>query len=71
MVAAVIAAVPLFFEAIRDIRPKPDHEGYIQYFRWGYAVSLIATDALGGYVFARMAANQGRSQTKLTHLTWF
>ncbi|KZL70674.1 hypothetical protein CT0861_05923 [Colletotrichum tofieldiae] len=59
VVAAVVAAVPLFFEAVRDIRPKPDNEGDVNYYRWVYAIFLIATDALGGYVFARMAANQG------------
>ncbi|GKT46641.1 uncharacterized protein ColSpa_06822 [Colletotrichum spaethianum] len=59
VVAAVVAAVPLFFEAVRDIKPKPDEEGEVNYFRWAWAVFLIATDALGGYVFARMASNQG------------
>ncbi|KAK1599103.1 uncharacterized protein LY79DRAFT_536974 [Colletotrichum navitas] len=59
VVAAVVAAVPLFFEAVRDIKPKPDGDGGVDYFRWVNAIFLVATDALGGYVFARMAANQG------------
>ncbi|KAK2050756.1 hypothetical protein LZ31DRAFT_4973 [Colletotrichum somersetense] len=59
VVAAVVAAVPLFFEGVRDIKPKPDGDGNVDYFRWMYAIFLVATDALGGYVFARMAANQG------------
>ncbi|KAK1826553.1 hypothetical protein QBC39DRAFT_364127 [Podospora conica] len=59
LIAAVVAAIPLFFDTIRDIEPKPDDEGKTNYLRWGYAVFLIPTDALGGYVFARMAANQG------------
>ncbi|KAK1986819.1 hypothetical protein LZ30DRAFT_250219 [Colletotrichum cereale] len=34
VVAAVVAAVPLFFEAVRDIKPKPDQDGEVNYFRW-------------------------------------
>ncbi|KAL0932872.1 uncharacterized protein CTRU02_211835 [Colletotrichum truncatum] len=59
VIAGVVAAFPLFFESIRDIKPKPDDDGRINYYRWVYAVFLIGTDALGGYVFARMASNQG------------
>ncbi|KAH8201446.1 hypothetical protein TruAng_004370 [Truncatella angustata] len=36
-----------------------DQEGKPEYFRWVFAIFLIGTDALGGYVFARMASNQG------------
>lgn len=44
---------------IRNIQPIADHEGNIQYYSWVKAVLLIPSDALGGYIFARMAANQG------------
>ncbi|KAK4160246.1 hypothetical protein QBC43DRAFT_245785 [Cladorrhinum sp. PSN259] len=59
VIAGVVAAVPLFFETIRDIQPKPDDQGETNYFRWVFAIMLIASDPLGGYVFARMASNQG------------
>ncbi|KAF9869761.1 hypothetical protein CkaCkLH20_12804 [Colletotrichum karsti] len=59
VVAAVVAAVPLFFETVRDIKPKPDADGEVDYFRWLWAIFLIPFNALGGYVFARMATNQG------------
>ncbi|KAI0175438.1 hypothetical protein BJ166DRAFT_174748 [Pestalotiopsis sp. NC0098] len=59
IVAAVVAAVPLVPEMIRNIQPVQDQEGKTEYFRWVYAIFLIAADALGGYVFARMAENQG------------
>lgn len=59
IIAAVVAAVPLVFEMIRNIHPVQDQEGKTEYFRWVYAILLIAADALGGYVFARMAENQG------------
>ena len=58
IVAAVVAAVPLIFEMVRNIQPVQDQEGKTEYYRWVYAIFLIAADALGGYVFARMAANQ-------------
>ena len=51
--------MPLFPETIRDIRPKADGNGKTDYFRWVYAILLIASDAVGGYVFARTASNQG------------
>lgn len=55
----MVAAVPLAAEMVRDIQPKLDDQGNKMSYRWVYAVFLIASDALGGYVFARMAANQG------------
>lgn len=64
LIAAVVASIPLVFDTIRDIEPKPDDEGKTDYFRWAWAVFLIPTDALGGYVFARMAANQGQHHPK-------
>ncbi|KAK6083013.1 hypothetical protein SCUP515_02247 [Seiridium cupressi] len=59
VIAAVVAAVPLIPEMVRNIQPIPDQDGNSQYYRWVYAIFLIASDALGGYVFARMALNQG------------
>lgn len=59
LVAAVVAGVPLFFEMIRAIQPPQDDDGKPVYFRWVWGVFLTPMDALGGYVFARMAANQG------------
>ncbi|KAH8723113.1 hypothetical protein GQ44DRAFT_828519 [Phaeosphaeriaceae sp. PMI808] len=60
LIAAVVAAVPFLFEAARTLEPKPstgqdDDEGPHPYL----AIFLIASDPLGGYVFARMASNQG------------
>lgn len=59
LIAAVVAAVPFLFEAIRTLEPNPlaedDDEGPHPYL----AIFLIASDPLGGYVFARMASNQG------------
>ncbi|KAH6645153.1 hypothetical protein BKA67DRAFT_542130 [Truncatella angustata] len=59
VIAAVVAAVPFIFEMVRNIQPVLDQEGKPEYFRWVFAIFLIGTDALGGYVFARMASNQG------------
>ncbi|KAF7523780.1 hypothetical protein G7054_g11647 [Neopestalotiopsis clavispora] len=59
VIAAVVAAVPLIFEMIRNIQPVQDQDGKTEYYRWVYAIFLIPADALGGYVFARVAANQG------------
>jgi len=59
VISAVVAAVPLFFETLRFLRPQQDEQGNTSYFSWVLAIFLIPTDALGGYVFARMAANQG------------
>jgi hypothetical protein len=55
----VVAAVPLLFEMVHSIQPPRNDDGQVEYFRWVWAVLLIATDTLGGYVFARMAANLG------------
>ncbi|KAK1749334.1 hypothetical protein QBC47DRAFT_395951 [Echria macrotheca] len=59
VIAALVAAIPLFPETIRDIRPKPDDQGRTNYFRWVWAILLIMSDAVGGYVFARTASGQG------------
>ncbi|KAJ6280840.1 hypothetical protein J3E71DRAFT_362250 [Bipolaris maydis] len=63
LLAAVVAAVPFLFEAIRTLEPNPssedDGEGPHPYL----AIFLIASDPLGGYVFARMASNQGDLRT--------
>ncbi|KAK2735693.1 hypothetical protein CKAH01_18946 [Colletotrichum kahawae] len=59
VISAVVAAFPLVFETIRDLWPKPDEEGKVDYFRWKWSIFLVGSNALGGYVFARMAANQG------------
>lgn len=29
LIAAVVAAIPLIFESVRDLEPKPDQEGKI------------------------------------------
>ncbi|KAA8621951.1 hypothetical protein PtrV1_06452 [Pyrenophora tritici-repentis] len=69
LIAAVVAAVPFLFEAIRTLEPNPsaedDNEGPHPYL----AIFLIASDPLGGYVFARMASNQGdlRTPTSVIH----
>lgn len=76
LIAAIVAAIPLFFESIRDIEPKASENGgkttYLilnicqvikqnidMYNRPMLSVALLGTNALGGYVYARMAANQG------------
>ncbi|PQE33838.1 hypothetical protein CJF32_00010829 [Rutstroemia sp. NJR-2017a WRK4] len=65
LIAALVASIPLFFESIRDLEPKPEENGGNEsvdlgpYSRPIISVCLIGADALGGYVFARMASNQG------------
>ncbi|KDN68470.1 hypothetical protein CSUB01_05639 [Colletotrichum sublineola] len=40
LVAAVIAAAPLFFEGVRNIKPNPDENGNVEYFRWMHSAGM-------------------------------
>ncbi|KAG9229071.1 hypothetical protein BJ875DRAFT_211608 [Amylocarpus encephaloides] len=66
LIAAVVAAIPLIFESVRDLEPKPDQEGNTDYIsRPVLSIFLLVSNPLGGYVFARMAANQGKPRISL------
>ncbi|KAL2069258.1 hypothetical protein VTL71DRAFT_15596 [Oculimacula yallundae] len=64
LIAALVASIPLLFESMRTLVPEPEYddkgnEDFGAHIRPIVSIWLIGTDALGGYVFARMASNQG------------